>query len=63
MSTRKYSVSHYLELMRQGMIATGHHVKFSNDPKHVPDYSLEAQTAKSLPKFPKRLRRSNRRTT
>ena len=37
-----------MELMRQGMLANGHRVKFTTDPKKIPDDGLELKLAKSL---------------
>lgn len=48
MRAPKYDVSRCMELARQGLLATGQHVKFSNDPNHIPDNSLEAQMARRL---------------
>ena len=48
MSAPKYDVLGAMEMMRQGMLATGQHVKFSNDPNNIPDNSLAAQMARRL---------------
>ncbi len=48
MSVPKYDVLGAMEMMRQGMLATGQHVKFSNDPNNIPDNSLAAQMARRL---------------
>ena len=48
MNACEYNAVQAMELMRQGMLASGPRVKFTTDPKKIPVKDLELKLAKSL---------------
>lgn len=48
MNAGEYNAVQAMKLMRQGMLANGHRVKFTTDPKKIPVKDLELKLAKSL---------------